>query len=171
MLRPKSGQDQIIRIAFAPGGRGEQRVAAGMNGMVGIWGTDNLDQQLSEPVCVPDATVYPIFNSDGTKIITLSGPFATTLNTVRVWDTSFRKPVTEPGRIRFDGESSPHWLSALAEAITGLRLSTDEDDSPPPTLSDVRQKYAGSSFPQQYEIIWNRFLLRGPDASESVKKP
>lgn len=170
ILRPKSAQDQIIRVDFAAV-RGEQRVAAGMNGMVGIWDADKPEQRLSEPICVPEAMVYPTFNSDGTRIITVSGPFWTTMNTVRVWDTSFRKPVTDAGSVRFDGESPPLWLSELAEAITGVRVTTDEDDLPPPTLSDVRQRYAGSSFPEQYEIIWNRFLLRGQDASEPGKKP
>lgn len=170
-LRPKSPEDQIMRIDFAAGARGEQRVAAGMNGMVGIWNADKPDQRLAEPICVPEAMVYPTFNSDGTRIITVSGPFWTTMNTVRVWDTSFRKPITDVGRVRFDGESPPLWLSELAEAITGVRVTTDEDDLPPPTLADVRQKYAGTSFPKQYEIIWNRFLVRGREESEPAKEP
>jgi WD40 repeat protein len=157
-IQPASVQDQIIRVDFAASSRGEQRVAAGMNGMVGIWDTTKLNQQLAEPICVPDAMVYPTFNVDGTKIVTLSGPFFTTLNTVRVWETSFQKPVTDDGRPRFDGKAAPLWLSDLAEAITGVRVTTDEDDLPPPTIGDVRKKNAGSSFPEQYQIVWDRFL-------------
>jgi WD40 repeat protein len=168
---PKSRHDQIMRIDFAAGARDELRVAAGMNMMVGIWNADNPDRLLAEPICVSEATVYPTFNSEGTKLITLSGPFWATMNTVRVWDTSFRKPVTDAGNIRFDGKSAPLWLSELAEAITGVSVTTDEEDLPPPTLSDVRKKYAGRSFSPQYDIIWNRFLLRGQDASELTKGP
>jgi hypothetical protein len=170
-LRPKSPQDQIVRIAFAAGRRGEQRVAAGMGGMVAIFDTEKIDQLMAEPICVPEATVFPTFNSDGTRIITLSGPIRTTMNMVRVWDTSFRKPVTDAGRIHFDGKSPPQWLSELADAITGGRLTTDDDDLPPPTLSDLRTKYGNSSFPEQYQIIWNRFLVRSQDASEPANKP
>jgi hypothetical protein len=166
VIRPASAQDQIIRIDFAVGNHGEQRVAAGMNGMVGIWETATLDKPLAEPICVAEAMVYPTFSADGTKILTLSGPFWTTMNTVRVWETSFRKPVTSDGRARFDGKDAPLWLSDLAEAITGVRVTTDEDDLPPPTISDVRKKYAGTTFPEQYQIVWDRFL-REPE----VKQP
>lgn len=170
-LQPKSGQDQIMRVDFALGGRGEQRVAAGMPSMVGIWDASQLDQLLAEPICVAEASVYPAFSADGTKILTLSGPFWMSMNTVRIWDTSFRKPVTDADRIRFDGKSAPLWLSELAEAITGVSVTTDEEDLPPPTLSGVREKYAGRSFSPQYDIIWNRFLLRGQSASEPTKRP
>lgn len=169
-LRPKSRHDQIMRLDFAAGGRGEQRVAAGMNSMVGIWDTSKLDQLLAEPICVAEAMVHPSFNSDGTKLLTTSGPNWTTMNTVRVWDTSFRKPVTDDGRARFDGKAAPLWLSDLAEAITGVRVTTDEDDLPPPSLAEVRKKYAGSSFPGQYQIIWNRFL-RGDQDAPPAKEP
>lgn len=168
-LRPKSAQDQIMRLDFAEGGRKEQRVAAGIHGMVGIWDTSKLDQLLAQPICVTEAVVHPNFNSDGTKLLTTSGLYWTTMNTVRVWDTSFRKPVTDDGRARFDGKAAPLWLSELAEAITGVRVTTDEDDLPPPSLAEVRQKYAGSSFPEQYQIIWNRFLRGEQDAPEPAK--
>jgi WD40 repeat protein len=158
IIRPASTQDQIIRIDFALGSGGEQRVAAGMNGIVGIWDTKQLDKSLAEPMSVAEPMVYPTFNNDGTKLLTLSGPFWTTMNTVRVWDTSFRKPVTNDGRERFDGKRAPLWLSDLAEAIAGVRVTTDEDDLPPPTIADVRQKWAGTSFPEQYQIVWDRFL-------------
>ena len=92
VIRPASAQDQIVRIDFAVGARGEQRVAAGMNGIVGIWDTSKLDRPLAEPICVAEPMVYPTFSSDGTKLLTLSGPFWTTMNTIRLWETSFRKP-------------------------------------------------------------------------------
>lgn len=158
VIPPASAQDQIVRIDFAPGGGGEERVAAGMNGMVGIWETAKLDKPIAEPICVAEAMVYPTFSVDGTKILTLSGPFWTTMNTIRVWETSFRKSATDLNRSRFDGKDAPLWLSDLAEAITGVRVTTDEDDLPPPTISGVRKKYAGTSFHEQYQIVWDRFL-------------
>jgi WD40 repeat protein len=165
VIRPASTQDQIIRIDFAVGSRGESRVAGGMNGIVGIWDTSKLDQPLAEPICVTEAMVYPTFSVDGTKLLTLSGPFWTTMDTIRVWESSFRKPVTNDGRARFDGKGAPLWLSDLAEAITGTRVTTDEDDVAPPTISDVRTKYAGVAFPEQYRVVWDRFL-REPEARQ-----
>jgi WD40 repeat protein len=157
-LRPKWNQDQIIRVDFATGSGGEQRIAAGMNGMVGIWDTNNLKDLLAQPILLSEPTIYPVFNQNGTKLLTLSGPLWGTLNTVRVWDTSFRKPVTDDGRSRFDGKNAPPWLADLAEAMTGVRVTTDEDDKPPPTIADVREKHAGKPFSDQYQIIWDRFL-------------
>src|SRR5213075_3038998 len=125
VIRPASSQDQIVRIDFAVGSRGEQRVAAGMNGIVVIWDTSKLDKPLAEPICVAEPMVYPTFSSDGTRLLTLSGPFWTTMNTIRIWETSFRKPATNDGRPRFDGKNAPLWLSDLAEAITGVRVTTD----------------------------------------------
>lgn len=156
-LKPKSKQDQIIRVDFAKGTGGE-RIAAGMNGMVGIWDANNLREAVAQPILIPETTVYPVFSQDGKKLITLSGPWIGTLNTVRVYDTSFRKPVTDDGKDRFDGKDAPDWLPDLAEALTGVRVTTDEDDSPPPTINDVRKKQAGKPFAEQYQVIWDRFL-------------
>jgi hypothetical protein len=165
VIHPASNQDQIIRIDFAVGSRGESRVATGMNGIVAIWDARKLDQPLAEPICVTEAVVYPTFSVDGTKLLTLSGPFWTTMDTIRIWETSFRKPVTNDGRARFDGKGAPLWLSDLAEAITGTRVTTDEDDVAPPTISDVRAKYAGTAFPEQYQVVWDRFL-REPEPKQ-----
>jgi WD40 repeat protein len=158
IVRTKSSQDQVIRIDFAGDGPNRHRVAAGATGMVGIWDTHNLGEMVAEPICLDEPMVYPTFNPDGTRLLTVSGPFWTAMNTVRLWDTSFRKPVTDDGRRRFDGKNAPGWLSDLAEAITGVRVTTDEDDVAVPTISDVRKRWAGTSFPEQYEVVWERFL-------------
>lgn len=164
-LVAKASQDQIMRIDFAADRGSGHRIAAGANGMVGIWETSNLTEMAAAPICLDEAMVYPTFSSDGTKLLTLSGPFYTAMNTVRVWDTSFRKPVADAARSHFDGRSAPIWLSDLAEAITGVRVNSDEDDSLPPSLAKVRETYANSEVPEQYQIIWNRFM-REPEAKE-----
>jgi WD40 repeat protein len=164
----KADRDQILRLDFAGDGRAGHRVAAGTNGMVGIWDVANLKQMAAEPICLEEAMVFPMFSADGKTLVTMSGPFWTAMNTVRLWDTSFRKPVTDDGRRRFDGKNAPAWLPGLAEAITGVRVTTDEDDSPPPTLSDVRRevrKKESGPLPEQYQILWDRFL-REPEANQ-----
>jgi hypothetical protein len=160
----KSRQNQVIRIDFAGDGRNGHRVAGGATGLVGIWDTHNPGEMVAEPICLDEPMVFPTFNPDGTRLLTVSGPFWTAMNTVRLWDTSFRKPVTDDGRSRFDGRNAPAWLSDLAEAISGVRVTTDEDDSTPPTISDVRKNWAGTSFPDQYQVVWDRFL-REPEAA------
>ena len=164
-IHPASAQDQIIRIGFASGKRGEQHVAAGMNGMVGIWDTSKLDQLLAEPICVAEAMVFPTFNADGTKLLTLSGPFWTTMNTIRVWETDFRKPATKDGRPRFDGKDAP--------PLAGRPRGSHHRRTSPPMRTIFRRlrsrmcarKTRAVHSPDQYQIIWDRFL-REPDAKQ-----
>jgi hypothetical protein len=49
--------------------------------------------------------------------------------------------------------------------LIGVRVTTDEDDVAPPTISDVRKRWAGTSFPEQYQVVWNRFLSE-PEAAK-----
>ena len=157
-LKPKSSQNQIMRIAFASGGRGGDSVIAGMNGMVGLWNIGQLDQLAAEPMCLPDAIVYPFVSSDGRTIISLSGAFWMTMDTVRAWDVSFRKPPLDASTLNFTGKSPPAWLPDVAEAVAGLKGASDEDETPPMILSELRKKYAGKRVRTEYAPIWNRFL-------------
>lgn len=68
-------------------------------------------------------------------------------------------------------ESGTALAPGAGQSDTGVRVTTDEDDLPPRTPSDVRKRYAGTSFPEQYEIIWNRFLLRAWDTTELTNQP
>jgi len=45
----------------------------------------------------------------------------------------------------------------------GVRVTTDEDDRPPPTIADVRRNWTGKPFDEQYQVVWDRFL-REPEA-------
>jgi WD40 repeat protein len=160
LLKPKSQQDQIMRIAFGPNVGGRRALAAGMNGMVGLWDVDKLDQLRAEPICVPDAFVYPTFSSDGNTLISLSGPVWLALDAVRVWDVSLRKSAVEGSNLSFSGKSPPVWLPDLAEAVGGLRPAAEEEETGPAILSELRKEYAGSKVPPEYAPIWNRFLAK-----------
>ena len=170
ILKAKSRQDPILRADFAGDGQAGYRVAAGANGMVGIWDANDLGKMSSAPICLDEAFVYPSFNSQGTKLLTISRALLTAMNTVRLWDTSFRKPANEAAHYDFDGRSAPIWLSYLAEAITGVRVNTDEDDSPPPNLAKGPQNLRRQlqlCARTNYQIIWNRFM-RGARAETAV---
>jgi hypothetical protein len=83
-----------------------------------------------------------------------------TMDTVRVWDISLPPAPAAASDLRLTGKNPPPWLADLAGAVTGLRVSSDEDETPPPILSDLRKKYPGSSGSGEYAGIWNRFLAR-----------
>jgi hypothetical protein len=150
-----------MRIIFAPGFRGGRSIAAGMNGAVGLWDTDQLEQMRAEPMCMLDAFIYPTFSSDGRSLVTLSGSFWQSMDTVRVWDVSFRTPVVGASALRFSGKSPPEWLDDVADAVAGLKPALEEDDSPPSVLSDLRKKYSSSAVRGEYAPVWKRFLAKG----------
>ena len=159
LFRAKSIQDQVTRIAFGRGHDSQRDVAAGMNSRVRILDTNDVSKVRAEPLCVPDATVFPMFSSDGKKLLTLSGPFWMGMDTLRVWDLSL-PPASDISQMHFTGQDPPAWLSDLADAVAGLRIpaAIDEDDPRPPILSDVRKKYAETPTPDEYKPIWNRFF-------------
>ena len=159
LFRAKSIQDQVTRIAFGRGHDSQRDVAAGMNSRVRILDTNDVSKVRAEPVCLPDATVFPMFSSDGKKMLTLSGPFWMGMDTLRVWDLSL-PPAGDISQMHFTGEDPPAWLPDLADAVAGLRIpaAIDEDDPRPPILSDVRKKYAETLTPDEYKPIWNRFF-------------
>jgi WD40 repeat protein len=162
LFRAKSIQDQVVRIAFGRGHATERDVAAGMNSRVRILDINDVSQIRAEPVCLPDATVFPMFSSDGKKLLTLSGPFWMGMDTLRIWDLSL-PPAGDVSQMHLTGEDPPPWLPDLADAVAGLRTpaAIDEEDPRPPILSDVRKKYAETSTPDEYKPIWNRFFGSG----------
>jgi hypothetical protein len=159
----KSTQDQVMRVAFGTGPDSRRDVAAGMRSRVKILDVGNIEQSRAEPVCLPDAIVFPMFSNDGKRLLTLSGSFWMAMDTLRVWDLSLKPTAGDVSKMRFTGEDPPPWLPELADAVAGLRTGAglEEDDPRPPILSDVRKKYAGPSIPEEYKPIWDRFLGAG----------
>jgi WD40 repeat protein len=158
LLKPKSSQDQMLRLTFGPRVHGQRIIAGGVTGMVGTWDFDHLDQLRAEPMCLPDAFVYPTFSSDGNSLLSLSGGVWLALDSVRLWDVSLHKPPASGATPRFTGKSPPPWLPDLTEAVAGLRVAAEEEESPPATLSEIRKKYAGQPIPNEYLPLWNRYL-------------
>ena len=160
-LKPKSQDDQIMRIAFAPK---DHIIAAGVTaklGMIAMWNTAHLDELRAEPMCFNDAIVFPNFSADGKMIVSLSGSSWVAMDTVRAWDVSLSRPAAaDASKLRFTGKNPPPWLADLADAVSGMRVATEDDETPPITLSDLRQTYADGPVPKEYAPIWNRFLAR-----------
>ena len=160
-LKPKSQADQIMRIAFAPKAH---IIAAGVTaklGMIAMWDTARLDELLAEPMCFNDAIVFPNFSSDGKMMVSLSGSSWVAMDTVRAWDISLSRPAApDASKLRFTGKNPPTWLADLADAVAGMRVATEDDETPALTLADLRQTYPAAPVPKEYAPIWNRFLAR-----------
>ncbi len=158
IVKAKSSQEQMLRLVFGPRVNGRRVVAGGVNGMVRTWDFDDLDQLRAEPICLPDAFVYPTFSSDGNSLLSLSGGVWLALDSVRVWDVSLREAADSGATPRFSGKSPPPWLPDLAGAVAGLRVAAEEEESPPVILSELRKKYVGQPIPKEYLPLWNRYL-------------
>lgn len=126
--------------------------------MVGLWDTARLNEPRAEPMCFTDAMVYPNFSPDGKTVVTLSGSFWNAMDTIRAWDVSLGRPAIDASKLRLTGKKSPPWLVDLADAVAGLKVASEDDDTPPPILSELRKKYADSAAPKEYAPVWNRFL-------------
>ncbi len=161
-LKPKLQRDQVMRMAFVPSAAAHI-VAAGItgtNGMVGLWDTARMEQLRAEPMCFTEAMVYPNFSPDG-KTVTLSGSFWNAMDTIRAWDVSLSRPSIDVSKLRLTGKKPPPWLADLADAIAGLKVASEDDETPPPILSELRKKYADSEVSGEYAPVWNRFLAEG----------
>jgi hypothetical protein len=163
LLGAKSAKDQVIRVAFGTAANARRDIAAGMSSRVKIMDVNRVDQVQTEPVCLPDTIIYPMFSSDGKRLLTLSGSFWMALDTLRVWDLSFSQRPAQVSRAHFSGKNPPPWLPDLADAVAGLRMAAglEEDDPKPRLLSDLRKQHAGSSVPEEYKPVWDRFLASG----------
>jgi hypothetical protein len=112
-------------------------------------------------MCFNAALVFPNFSTDGKRLVSLSGPSWVGLDTVRVWDVSLERPRMDTSKIRFTGKKAPPWLADLADAVSGLKVVTEDDDTPPVILSDVRKQVAQDAIPKEYAPVWNRFFANG----------
>ena len=160
-LKPKLQRDQIMRIAFAPSASAHILAAGvtGTNGMVGLWDPAHTDELYAEPMCFTEAMVYPNFSPDGKTVVTLSGSFWSAMDTIRAWDVSLSRPPIDPAKLHLTGKKKPPpWLADLADAVSGLKVASEDDETPPPVLSELRKDYADSSVSKEYAPVWNRFL-------------
>ena len=162
MVKPKSVQDRVMRVAFAPPGAGREALALAVSGTMGAMVTlvDPLrpEQRLAEPICFTEGFVYPTFREDGKVLVTLSGAFWQALDTVRVWDLTTSHGSDDAAAHRFSGNSAPVWLSELADTVAGVVPHRDDKEWPIRTLSELKKKYGSDPGPKEYAPVWERFI-------------
>ena len=102
--------------------------------------------------------VFPFFRSDGNQVVTLSGAFWQAMDTVRVWDLTLGNADVDVSSLHFTGKSAPRWLAELADAVAGVRPLADDQETPVPSLIDIKNRYSRSDMPKEYLPVWDRFL-------------
>ena len=98
----------------------------------------------------------PVFNRDGTKLLTLSGNAWNAWDTVRIWDVSGPKvPDKKVNPDEFDRVEVPVWLGDLAMVVSGF-CSTESDEEEPLTLDQIHQRTPPHDIKGPYAYLWHR---------------
>ncbi|MBV9488139.1 MAG: PD40 domain-containing protein [Verrucomicrobia bacterium] len=159
-------REQIMSITFSPRQANGRLAATVFHGRIAVSKAETLDQSVAEPVCFQGAYCLPRFNHDGTKLLTLSGPFWDVLDTVRVWDLRLQEPLPALVRFPVDSKSVPPWLGDLA-GVVSAQWQNAEGEEVPESLDVVAKTYSAKDVTGPYAALWSRFLPF-PDPSSSV---
>ena len=60
------------------------------------------------------------------------------MDTVRAWDVSLSRPPVDASKLRFTGKNPPPWLADLADAVAGMKVATEDDETPPLTFGSAK---------------------------------
>jgi len=160
---PATAEDIITWFAFGPDTDSRRRVAITSNGRVDIVYADAPEQPLAEPLCFQGLMGYPTVSPDGNRVLILSGPFWHTLNTIQMWNTRLGKPLPDSDELlNFDRLPAPTWFADLAEAVSGAKISVDEDDPPSRSIVDIAATVPGDQVQGSYRNVWRHFLCDSP---------
>ena len=114
-----------------------------------------MDYPVNEPICIRGTAALPVFNDQGTRLLTLSGTVWNAMDSLRVWDVAARpegRPVT------FNGEDAPNWLGPLALAVSGLRTAAEEEDEAASTMKEIEQTFEHQGKRDPYLQLWKRYF-------------
>jgi hypothetical protein len=156
----RQANEQLMRFVVDPAKTRERRIVASYGNRV-VLSEPQSFKPIAEPICPQGSYSVPVFSSDGRKVLTLSGTFWTAFETVRVWRTDLPVASAEAKSVQFDGKSPPPWLPDLAEAVSGQRVTPDEESPWTNTLDAIAAKATPAE--GQYKVIWERYFQ--PEAS------
>ena len=87
-------------------------------------------------------------------------------NLFQVWHTQLREPLPDSCDLNFDGLPAPTWFADLAEAVSGAKISVDEDDPTSRSLADIAETVAPDQVQGCYVNVWRNFLCGSPIQQE-----
>jgi WD40 repeat protein len=108
---------RVMCFAFSPQSAKRPLAATILRGSIVISSPETLDQPIAEPICFQGAFCSARFSSDGTKLLTVSGPFWDALDTVRVWDVSLQEPLPASVMLPSNSTLVPPWLAELGQVV------------------------------------------------------
>ena len=116
---------------------------------------------LAEPICFQGTTGTSMFDLTGSKLMTLSGSFWLTPDTVQIWDISMKAKGEAVGEFHAGGKPAPPWLAKLARAVSGIPRPTWDTEEDPAVLSDVIEQNVPTTpntLYSPYDKVWNHFF-------------
>jgi hypothetical protein len=95
------------------------------------------------------------FNSDGQRLLILSGGIWNVFDSMRLIDVSPLYRSQEAAPEKFEQKPVPPWLADIASTVSAFDPSGDGSLL---TLKDVRERYPQSKAGDAYEAVWKRFF-------------
>jgi hypothetical protein len=157
-------KDQFLRLVAGPRTSGRRLIAASLFQRLSLDYSDNWSfaGTLVEPICFQGTTGIPMFDLTGSKLITLSGPFWLTPDTVQILDVSISTKGEAVREFHAGGKPAPPWLAKLARVVSGIPVPMWEAGVVPAALSEVFEQAAPTTpntlYPP-YDKIWRHFFL------------
>jgi WD40 repeat protein/energy-coupling factor transporter ATP-binding protein EcfA2 len=173
-LKRPQPQDVFMKFAFAPRS-GKVRFAVTLNSRIVFISADartldigeELHQPKFEPMPIRGLAAVPVFNRDGTKLLTLSGNAWNAWDTVRIWDVRGPKaPDKNVNPDEFDRVEVPVWLGDLAMVVSGF-CSAESDEEEPLTLEQIHQGTHPHDIKGPHAYLWHRVIGELPSSQQS----
>lgn len=158
-----SDGSQVMKVLMAPmGSANSGKMAILLNGRVDIRDEAELDKRVAHAIKYKGANGFASFTTDGTKLLTWSGPSWGSFSSVRLWSLKMEEPIEWNDKFIDDNKDpTPEWLPDLADAVTGQGGGSSEDGDIYPyrrTLEEFIKHYADVKPTGVYKLIWDRYF-------------
>ena len=167
-IDPPTPRDQFMRFVLGPSNARNQLFATALYGRVILNDVNSFDfkRPATVPIGFQGTAGFPVFSHDARELLTLSGAVWIAMDTVQIWDLSFRSPVENSKAFRCNGEPAPQWLADLARAVSGVPRPSYEEFTPNLTLESVRAQAAPETIREPYAVVWRHFFPEEASSSE-----
>jgi hypothetical protein len=144
----------IVRIGFGPANAEAPFICVSMAGQLEIFQDRETNRPAFQPIVIPTAVaILPSIAPDAKRMLTISGPSVTSLDTMRVWSLRLAK---NSNIDQISNADAPVWLADAADYVAAR--SSDDGFQAPVTLSEIRKNHAESPGNPAYAEIWTRLF-------------
>jgi hypothetical protein len=146
---------QVMQVAFGNYENNGICLFESTIGMLKVFRHGDLESPYFEPVTILGSQyIVPALQTKGEYFLTLSGPSAMYLDTLRVWKPGGGKPGSDSSGDSAD--DPPPWFADLADYVSAR--ASDDGLTAPATLKQIRKAHEGFPSAGRYAEIWKRLI-------------